>query len=203
MKKFKSKTILSLFLVGLSLFLAACSSSNTSSSSSSSSAAASSSKTSKNKTLIIYYSWSGSTRQAANYIKKQTGADMVELLPVKSYSTDYDTVARQANRQNKQKAYPAIKKLPSLKQYSTILLGYPTWYSNPPRTFYTLFRDYNFKGKTVIPFTTSMSTPISTSQKDIKTMAQQDGATFKSGIRYDNNKAAVRRWLKKNGLLKE
>ena len=61
---------------------------------------------------------------------------------------------------------------------------------------HTLFDKYNFQGKTVVPFTTSMSTPIGPSQAVIKQLAQKDGATFKNGIRYDNNNKQVRSWLK-------
>ena len=66
---------------------------------------------------------------------------------------------------------------------------------------HTLFDKYDFSGKTVVPFTTSMSTPIGPSEKIIRQLAEKDGATFKDGIRYDNNKSQVRTWLRKLNLL--
>ena len=68
--------------------------------------------------------------------------------------------------------------------------------------FWTLFEEYNFKGKTIIPFTTSMSTPIKDSQKYVRQLAEADGANFKNGLRYDDNQAQVRQWLTKLGLIK-
>lgn len=63
---------------------------------------------------------------------------------------------------------------------------------------HTLFDKYNFAGKTVIPFTTSMSTPIGPSAAVVRQLAEKDQAKFKNGFRYDNNQALAA-WLKKLG----
>lgn len=153
------------------------------------------------KTLIIYFSLRGSTKEAAQYIQKQTGADIIRIYPEDRYK-GYDDASQRGEREMKNNIHPALAtKLPNLDKYDTILLGYPTWWSRPPMLFWTLFDDYDFKGKTIIPFTTSMSTPIKDSQKYVKRLATADGANFKSGIRYDDNKAQVRQWLKKLGLI--
>lgn len=41
------------------------------------------------RTLIVYFSWSSNTERMANVIKKQTGGDLLELIPVTAYPTDY------------------------------------------------------------------------------------------------------------------
>ncbi|WP_237027420.1 hypothetical protein [Lactobacillus sp. S2-2] len=61
---------------------------------------------------------------------------------------------------------------------------------------HTLFDDYNFKGKTIIPFTTSMSTPMSSSQKYIDQMAKKNQAKSKNGFRYENSND-LKKFLKK------
>ena len=53
----------------------------------------------KTKALIILYSWSGNTRGVAREIARQTGFDSIELELLKPYSTDYNTVLDQAQRQ--------------------------------------------------------------------------------------------------------
>lgn len=154
------------------------------------------------KTLIIYFSLQGSTKEAAQYLQKQTGADMVRIYPQDRYD-GYNDAAKRGERELKNNIHPALAtQLPDLDQYDTILLGYPTWWSRPPMLFWTLFEEYNFKGKTIIPFTTSMSTPIKDSQKYVRQLAEADGANFKNGLRYDDNQAQVRQWLTKLGLIK-
>ena len=61
------------------------------------------------KDLIIYYSWSGNTRGVAKEIARQTGFDSIELELVKPYSTDYNTVLNEAQRDQHKQARPALK----------------------------------------------------------------------------------------------
>ena len=198
-----------ILLLGLGLFIVvlftACARGNNSSQSSSSKSSVT--KTSKNttkknnKTLIVYFSLTGTTEDAAQYIKKKTGADIIRLRPVKAYG-DYDSAARRGDRERRNNIHPALAtNIPNFSKYQTVLIGYPTWWSRPPMIIHTLFDKYDFSGKTVVPFTTSMSTPIGPSEKIIRQLAEKDGATFKDGIRYDNNKSQVRTWLRKLNLL--
>lgn len=197
-------------VLGLGLFaaflLAACSSNNTSNQNSSSSSS-NSSKVSKSsgskrnsKTLIVYFSLTGTTADAARQIQKDTGADLIRLRPQKPYG-DYDSAARRGDHERRNNIHPALAtNIPNFSKYRTVFVGYPTWWSRPPMIIHTLFDKYNFKDKTVIPFTTSMSTPIDPSQRVVKQLAEQDGAQFKNGIRYDSNNSEVRSWLKGLGF---
>ena len=198
-----------ILLLGLGLFtvvlFTACARGNNSSQSPSSKSSVT--KTSKNttkknnKTLIVYFSLTGTTEDAAQYIKKETGADIIRLRPVKAYG-DYDSAARRGDRERRNNIHPALAtNIPNFSKYQTVLIGYPTWWSRPPMIIHTLFDKYDFSGKTVVPFTTSMSTPIGPSEKVIRQLAEKDGATFKDGIRYDNNKSQVRTWLRNLNLL--
>ena len=158
---------------------------------------------SKQKALIIYFSLSGNTQIAADQIKQYTNADIVRLEPQTPYPKDYDDYVPVARKQLKTKAYPAIKdNLPNLNQYSVIYVGFPTWWHQPPRIIHTLFRDYDFKNKVIVPFTTSMSDPISKSMPYIKKMAQKDHAKVINGFRYDDNNQELKDYLKKNKLIK-
>ena len=198
-----------ILLLGLGLFtvvlFTACARGNNSSQSSSSKSSVT--KTSKNttkknnRTLIVYFSLTGTTKGAVQYIEKETGADIIRLRPVKAYG-DYDSAARRGDRERRNNIHPALAtNIPNFSKYQTVLIGYPTWWSRPPMIIHTLFDKYDFSGKTVVPFTTSMSTPIGPSEKVIRQLAEKDGATFKDGIRYDNNKSQVRTWLRNLNLL--
>ncbi|CCI84782.1 Flavodoxin [Lactobacillus pasteurii DSM 23907 = CRBIP 24.76] len=160
-------------------------------------------KKGNNRVLIIYFSMSGTTRAAAKYIQSQTGADVFELKAKDPYPSDYDGYVKRGDQERRNNIHPAIKdKIPNFDKYQTILIGYPTWWSQPPMIIDTLFDDYNFSGKTIIPFTTSMSTPMSASQTKINQLAKADGAKTKTGLRITANDSRVDSWLKSNNLEK-
>lgn len=163
--------------------------------------AATSSTRSDKKSLIIYFSLSGNTKEAATQIQKMTGADVVRLQPKTPYPDGYNNIVRVARSQFKRGVHPAIKRnIPNLARYDTIFVGFPTWWQQPPMIIHTLFDDYDFSGKNIIPFTTSMSTPMSASMPYMKKLANADNAKLGSGFRYDDNPSALRSFLKKNKL---
>ena len=40
----------------------------------------------------------------------------------------------------------------NLDNYDTIFIGYPNWWADLPMPLYTFFEEYDFSGKTIIPF---------------------------------------------------
>ena len=105
------------------------------------------------KMLIAYFSWSGNTQGIAQEIQRQTGADIFEIVPIPAYSDDYNTVLMEAQRDQHDKARPAIANpLPSLEDYDVILLGYPNWWASIPMPIATFLESYDFSGKTILPF---------------------------------------------------
>ena len=103
--------------------------------------------------LIAYFSWSGNTQGIAQEIQRQTGADIFEIVPIPAYSDDYNTVLMEAQRDQHDKARPAIANpLPSLEDYDVILLGYPNWWASIPMPIATFLESYDFSGKTILPF---------------------------------------------------
>jgi len=176
---------------------------------SASSPATSSSKTSSSQTsgksrqLIIYFSLSGTTKTAAEAIQKQTNADMIRLQPRKAYPETYDAAVKVAQRELKTKTHPAIKtKLPDLSRYQTIYVGFPTLWRQPPMIIHSLFDEADFSGKTIVPFTTSMSTPMKNSMGQMQKMANATNAHLNQGYRYDNDNASLKRFLQNNELIK-
>ena len=107
------------------------------------------------KALIIYYSWGGNTRGVAKEIARQTGFDSIELELVTPYSTNYNTVLNEAQRDQHKQARPALKtKIAREKwaEYDTIILGYPNWWASIPMPIATLLESYDFSGKRILPF---------------------------------------------------
>lgn len=80
----------------------------------------------KGKTLIVYFSWSSNTQRMANTIKEQTGGDILEIVPVNAYPTDYTKCTEVTLEERDNNARPAIQNLPdSIEKYDNILIGYP------------------------------------------------------------------------------
>lgn len=149
------------------------------------------------KTLVIYFSLSGTTKAAAESIQKNTNADIVRIEPVEPYPAGYSNYSKVGMQQMETHAdVPMKTKIPDLNPYDLIFLGYPTWGGQIPRIFNSLFAENDFSGKRVVPFSTSVSTPFEDTLPSFKEAAG-DGVKIVGGFRY-RDEAQVQRLLKDN-----
>ena len=103
--------------------------------------------------LIAYFSWGGNTRGIAEEIARQTGAELFEILMTEPYSDDYNTVLDEAQRDQKAQARPELSThVENMSDYDIILLGYPNWWASIPMPVASFLEEYDFSGKTIIPF---------------------------------------------------
>ena len=115
------------------------------------------------KVLVAYFSWSGNTREAAQYIAKKTGADKFEIIREKAYPTEYTPCTEDAKAEKEAGERPAIKgKVENMAQYEVVFVCVPVWWYTAPMPVFTFLEQYDLKGKTVIPFCTAYSGPSST-----------------------------------------
>lgn len=157
----------------------------------------------KNKQLIIYFTSSGTTKRAAEDIKKYTNADMIELLGAVPYPTEYEKVGERGKEELDQNIHPAIdpNTIPDVSKYDEIFIGFPTWWAQPPMIIHSLFEQVDFSGKTIIPFTTSMSSTMADSMPYLKKMtADTQGINLINGIRYQSS-TDLHNFLKQNNLI--
>lgn len=125
------------------------------------------------KSLVIYFSWVGSTQNIAKEIQKQTNSDIFEIVPEVAYSDDYDTVVDDVKKEQQEKSRPKIKnKIESIDEYETIYVGYPNWWGEMPMILYTFFEDYDLSNKTIAPFCTSGGSGLSDTEKQFKHLNQ-------------------------------
>ncbi len=151
-------------------------------------AAGEESQTEGNETLVVYFSATGTTKGVAEKIADITNADIAEIVPAKSYSSedlDYnDKQSRTSVEMNDPDARPEIgsERIP-LENYSVLYLGYPIWWGEAPRIMSTFVESYDFDGITVIPFCTSGGSSIG---KSGEVLAEQAGSgTWLSGERWN------------------
>lgn len=159
-----------------------------------------SSVTTSSDTLVVYFSRTNHTENIANRIVDDIGADRYEIeaaVPYTDDDIDYRQSSCRANQEQKDKTCrPEIADpLDSLDAYDVIYLGYPIWWGEEPRIVDTFLESYDFTGKTVIPFCTSASSGISTSETNIKNLLPNSKVL--SGKRFSASASAseVQAWI--------
>lgn len=114
---------------------------------------------SSRKVLVAYFSWGGTTQRMAQQIQNITGADMFRIEPVTPYPTSYTPCTEVALEEKNSNARPAIKdKVDNWSDYDVVFIGCPVWWWTTPMIIHTFCENYDFKGKTVVPFCTYAST---------------------------------------------
>lgn len=89
----------------------------------------------------------------ANVIKDQVGGDVVQIVPVVPYTSDYDNLVEDANLERTGNLRPEFEDLGvDPTSYKTIFIGYPIWWGGLPMIMETFFDTYDFSGKTIVPF---------------------------------------------------
>ena len=105
--------------------------------------------------LVAYFSWSGNGQQMAQWIAEETGGELFRIVPEESYGSDYEACADRAKEELDNETRPALSShLDSavMAEYDTIYLGFPIWWYDLPMPVWTFLEEYDFSGKTVIPF---------------------------------------------------
>ena len=98
------------------------------------------------KSLIVYFSHSGTTRRLAELIAKETGGDLLELVPEIAYPRDYSTVVAQAKRELQSGYRPALKTAsPNLSAYDMVFVGTPNWWSSPAPPVLTFLEQAGYR----------------------------------------------------------
>ena len=163
------------------------------------------------KSIVIFFSHAGdnysvgnievgNTKIVADYISEIMGADQFEIVTHKYDGMAYTPLIRLAQDEaNKGELPPYEGEAPDLSQYDTVFIGGPVWWGTYPQVMFTLFRDINLDGKTVIPFTTHEGSGLANCVSDVK--AAFPGATVKGqfsiyGHEVRSGKAKVEKWLK-------
>jgi len=159
----------------------------------------------QSRSLVVYFSWSGNTRNVAESVQQQTGSDMFEIVPKTPYSTDYNTVVDDAKVEQQNNARPEIASgIENIEDYDTIYVGFPNWWGDMPMILYTFFDTYDLSGKTVALFCTSGGSGLSNTVNEVKELEPNavvtEGLHIGSGASSDPDQA-VAQWLEKIGTV--
>ena len=143
------------------------------------------------KTLVVFYSATGSTRNVAQEIAKEIGADTFEITPVQAYTNDDLNWQNNNSRVSKEHNNESLRDVALTKitpdnwaSYDTVLIGYPIWWYIAAWPVNNFVKGNDFTGKTVIPFCTSASSGIGDSGNLLQKMAGT--GNWKAGQRFSS-----------------
>ncbi len=157
------------------------------------------------KTLVVFFSCTGTTETVAEYVSEISGADLYEIIPEDPYTEAdlaYYTNGRADQEQNDPNVRPAISGgVENMDEYDIIFIGYPIWHGQAPRIISTFLESYDFSGKTLIPFCTSHSSGIGSSASDLHVLCSEsaewiDGKRFEAGV----SKESIESWIREIGI---
>lgn len=150
------------------------------------------------KTLVAYFSATGTTEAVARNLAAVTGGTLYEIKPeVKYTAADLDwtvKTSRSSVEMNDRKSRPAmIKDLQDADSYDVIFIGFPVWWDTAPTIINTFLESCDFSGKTVILFATSGGSSIDKANKDFA--AAYPKINWKAGktLNYES-KDEIKKW---------
>ncbi len=219
----KSKKLLSIILAGVTAIglMSGCGSTNQNSSSSNNDnknanntaesdlnvADDTTAAASNGKTLVVYYSATGNTKNVAETIAQVTGGDLFEIEPKEPYTdddldwtNDDSRVSREHEDESSRDVELTSTEVPDWDSYDTVYIGYPIWWGIAAWPVDGFVKANDFTGKTVVTFCTATSSGIGQSGDLLEEMAGTgnwiSGERFRSGATEDD----IRAWIDGLGL---
>lgn len=155
--------------------------------------------------LVVNGNVVGSVEYLAQLIQQNTGGDMVRIQTATPYPGNFDDLADQANNERQNNVHPALStNIENFDDYDVVFVGYPIWWYQMPMAMYSFFDKYDFKGKTIIPFSSHGGSGWSGSLNVISQLEPE--ATMASGFSVSRERSAssadnVRAWLQQINMI--
>lgn len=158
------------------------------------------SETKMKKTLVAYFSASGVTAGKAELIAKIAGADTYEIrpkIPYQAEDLDWENETSRSTLEMKdlncrpEIAPPAC----NMEQYEIVFVGFPIWWFREPSIIDAFLESYDFSGKTIIPFATSLGSDMGNTEKRLREICKgtPDWADAKILTNFDETE--IREWV--------
>lgn len=142
----------------------------------------------------------GNAAKLAGWIQQEVGGDLFSIVVEEPYSSDYDECLDRAADEKAQNARPAlVNHLEDMSRYDVVFLGFPNWWYTVPMAVLTFLEEYDFSGKTIVPFVTHGTGGLASTIEDI-TAALPENVTILEPIGVyrpdvDGAQGAVQAWL--------
>jgi len=113
----------------------------------------------------------------------------------------------QARKELREQCRPKLKtKVENMELYNVIFVGYPNWCDTIPMPVATFLSEYDFSGKTVVPFCTNEGSGLGRSVTDIAKLCPQStilGGLAVRGGHVKNAQNEVSEWLRELGIIEQ
>lgn len=132
----------------------------------------------------------GNMQYMAMTIQEAIGGELFRIETTEEYPLEHETLVNQAKEEQNEDARPELAThIENVEQYNIIFLGYPNWWGYMPQPLYTFLEEYDFSGKTIIPFNSHGGSGFSNTIEEIKKL--QPNATVKDdGLSISRNDVA-------------
>ena len=173
----------------------------------------------ENKILIVYLSRTNNTKAVADIIHEKVGGKLVALELQTPYPADYHATVQQVVNENETGYLPPLKTvIDGPDQYAVVFVGFPTWDMKLPPPMKSFLHQYNFRGKTIIPFNTNGGYGPGSTFQTVRDLCPQStvqqGFSTRGGLERDGQLLTIRDaraeevrtevedWLRTIGMLK-
>lgn len=148
----------------------------------------------------------GNTGVMAHMIAEASGGELFSIRTVEPYPDNYNDTVDAGEAEKNNGIRPELSThIEDLQQYDTIFVGFPNWWYGMPMVMYSFFDEYDFSGKTVIPFCTSGGSAFSDTIEEIEDMEPDanvlDGLHI-GGSSVSGAESRVNDWVTELGLSK-
>lgn len=120
----------------------------------------------------------GNAAQLANWIQQEVGGDLHSIIVNDPYPSNYDECLDRAADEKADDARPALSThVSNMEDYDIVFLGFPNWWYTLPMPVLSFVDEYDWSGKTVVPFVTHGTGGLSATVRDL-TAALPDDVTI-------------------------
>lgn len=129
----------------------------------------------------------GNNQYIAQLIQQEAGGDLFRIETVQEYPGTHDELLDFAYNELAENARPELSsQIENLDDYDVIFLGYPNWNADLPMPLYTFLEEYDFSGKTIIPFTAHGGSGFSGTIQTIQEL-QPEATVIEDGLEISRN----------------
>lgn len=145
----------------------------------------------------------GNTEAAALELQRQVGGDLFAIKTIQAYPVNHKECSIIAENEMRSDARPELSShVSNMDNYDTVYVGYPIWWYQEPMAIRTFLEEYDFSGKTIIPFCTSFGASVERSEDNIKAICP-DSSVLKGVTLYTGENTfsePLAEWLVEIGM---
>lgn len=142
----------------------------------------------------------GNAAKMAAWIQQEVGGDLFSIVVTEPYSSNYDECLDRAAEEKAANVRPElVNHVDNMEDYDIVFIGFPNWWYTLPMAVLSFVEEYDFSGKTVIPFVTHGTGGLAGTIRDL-TAALPDDVTILEPIgvyrpEVDQSQPAVKEWI--------